>query len=90
MTEKEKDILIDEITNVADQSCNDGFNYYTAEKLATELVERLVKKLNKDDVSNRRELLLSFLNDTQKELGHSKVNMLNAENTVDSYIKRKL
>lgn len=58
-------------------------------KLRKELKE-MKEALILYNVSNRRELLLSFLNDTQKELGHNKVNMLNAESTVDSYIKRKL
>ena len=58
-------------------------------KLRKELKE-LKEALILYNVSNRRELLLSFLNDTQKELGYYKVNMLNAENTVDSFIKRKL
>ena len=42
------------------------------------------------NVSNRRELLISFLNDTIKEMPSTQLKMLRTEQTVDSFIKRKL
>jgi len=59
MTEKEKDILIDEIIDIARDSCNDGFNEHHALTEAEKLVERLVKKLNIDNVSNCLEFVPS-------------------------------
>jgi hypothetical protein len=61
MTEEEKDTLVDEITNVADQSSNDGFNYNVAETLATEVVDGLVEKLNIDNINKQRDLFYNFI-----------------------------
>jgi hypothetical protein len=58
-------------------------------KLRKELKE-LKEALILYNVSNRRELFISFLNDTKKELGHRKINDIYTEATVDSFIKRKL
>ena len=82
MTEKEKDILIDEIIDIARDSCNDGFNEHHALTEAEKLVERLVKKLNIDDVS------VSFLYDFVNEFTDTEIPKEAIKETLDSLNER--
>jgi|1_EtaG_2_1085319.scaffolds.fasta_scaffold53731_2 hypothetical protein len=54
----DKDKLCDEITDIVEKTASSGYNHAYAERLADELIERLVENLGLPSVSERLDSLI--------------------------------